>query len=70
MGGRGYIQWRSAQMERHKTGHLAQINNSDAYLVIWDHKLWGLEADTQSIIHRISDQYPEYLSEDTESQKT
>ena len=39
MGGRGYIQWRSAQVERHKTGHLAQINNSDAYLVIWDHKL-------------------------------
>jgi len=40
MGGRGYIQWRAAQMERHRTGHLAQINNSDAYLVIWDHKLW------------------------------
>jgi len=39
MGGRGYIQWRAAQMERHKTSHLAQINNSDAYLVIWDHKL-------------------------------
>ena len=39
MGGRGYIQWRAAQMERHRTGHLAQINNSDAYLVIWDHKL-------------------------------
>lgn len=39
MGGRGYIQWRSAQVERHKTGHLAQINNNDAYLVIWDHKL-------------------------------
>merc|ERR1712117_21674 len=39
MGGRGYIQWRSAHLERHKTSHLAQINNSDAYLVIWDHKL-------------------------------
>ena len=39
MGGRGYIQWRAAQLERHKTSHLAQINNSDAYLVIWDHKL-------------------------------
>ena len=39
MGGRGYIQWRAAQVERHKTSHLAQINNSDAYLVIWDHKL-------------------------------
>ena len=39
MGGRGYIQWRAAQVERHKTSHLAQINNNDAYLVIWDHKL-------------------------------
>ena len=39
MGGRGYIQWRAAHVERHKTSHLAQINNNDAYLVIWDHKL-------------------------------
>jgi len=39
MGGRGYIQWRSAHVEKHKTSHLAQINNSDAYLVIWDHRL-------------------------------
>ena len=39
MGGRGYIQWRATHLERNKTSHLAQINNSDAYLVIWDHKL-------------------------------
>jgi Rho guanine nucleotide exchange factor 10 len=39
MGGRGYIQWRSTHVEKHKTSHLAQINNSDAYLVIWDHRL-------------------------------
>jgi len=39
MGGRGYIQWRAAHVERRKTSHLAQINNNDAYLVIWDHKL-------------------------------
>ena len=39
MGGRGYIQWRHAHTERHRTSHLAQVNNSDAYLVIWDHKL-------------------------------
>ena len=39
MGGRGYIQWRSAHVEKNNTSHLAQINNSDAYLVIWDHRL-------------------------------
>ena len=39
MGGRGYIQWRGTHLDRNKTSHLAQINNSDAYLVIWDHKL-------------------------------
>ena len=39
MGGRGYIQWRSAHVEKNKTSHLAQINNSDAYLVIWDYRL-------------------------------
>merc|ERR1712013_20652 len=39
MGGRGYIQWRATHLERNKTSHLAQINNSDAYLVIWDHRL-------------------------------
>jgi len=32
MGGRGYIQWRKGAMQ---TG----VNNSDAYLVIWDHRL-------------------------------
>ena len=39
MGGRGYIQWRAAAVERHRTSHLAQMNNNDAFLVIWDHKL-------------------------------
>ena len=39
MGGRGYIQWRGTHLDRNKTSHLAQVNNSDAYLVIWDHKL-------------------------------
>merc|ERR1719445_2044543 len=39
MGGRGYIQWRAAAMERHRTSHLAMMNNNDAFLVIWDHKL-------------------------------
>ena len=39
MGGRGYIQWRGTHLDKNKTSHLAQINNSDAYLVIWDHKL-------------------------------
>ena len=32
MGGRGYIQWRKGAMQ-------AGVNNSDAYLVIWDHRL-------------------------------
>ena len=39
MGGRGYIQWRGTHLDRNKASHLAQVNNSDAYLVIWDHKL-------------------------------
>ena len=54
MGGRGYIQvgfilvthhctglqWRATHLERGaRAQHLAQINNSDACLVIWDHKL-------------------------------
>jgi len=39
MGGRGYIQWRGTHLDKNKTSHLSQINNSDAYLVIWDHKL-------------------------------
>ena len=39
MGGRGYIQWRGTHLDKNKGSHLAQINNSDAYLVIWDHKL-------------------------------
>ena len=32
MGGRGYIQWRGP-------AGLTAVNNSDAYLVVWDHKL-------------------------------
>ena len=32
MGGRGYIQWRKGVVQ-------AGVNNSDAYLVIWDHRL-------------------------------
>ena len=39
MGGRGYIQWRGTHLDKNKGSHLAQVNNSDAYLVIWDHKL-------------------------------
>ena len=39
MGGRGYIQWRGTHLDKNKSSHLAQINNNDAYLVIWDHKL-------------------------------
>merc|ERR550539_1728638 len=38
MGGRGYIQWRGTHLDKNKGSHLAQVNNSDAYLVIWDHK--------------------------------
>ena len=39
MGGRGYINWRRASVEKNRTSSLAQINNSDAYLVIWEMKL-------------------------------
>ena len=39
MGGRGYIQWRGTHLDKNKGSHLAQVNNSDAFLVIWDHKL-------------------------------
>ena len=38
MGGRGYIQWRAAHVERSNAA-MPEINNSDAYLVVWDHKL-------------------------------
>jgi hypothetical protein len=38
MGGRGYIQWRAAHVERSGAA-IPEINNCDAYLVIWDHKL-------------------------------
>ena len=34
MGGRGYIQWR-----RGGGGAQATVNNTDAFLVIWDHRL-------------------------------
>lgn len=39
MGGRGYINWRRATVERQRTSALAQINNCDAFLVIWEMKL-------------------------------
>ncbi len=39
MGGRGYINWRRANVEKQKTAALAQINNCDAFLVIWEMKL-------------------------------
>jgi len=40
MGGRGYIQWRATHVEKdRKAESIQQINNSDACLVIWDHKL-------------------------------
>lgn len=39
MGGRGYINWRRAAVEKTRTSHLAQLNNSDAFLVIWEMKL-------------------------------
>ena len=39
MGGRGYIKWHQAHLERSKTTQLTQITNNDAYLVIWDHKI-------------------------------
>jgi hypothetical protein len=38
MGGRGYIQWRAAHVERNGAA-MPEINNCDAYLVVWDHKL-------------------------------
>ena len=39
MGGRGYINWRRAAVEKQRTAALAQINNYDAFLVIWEMKL-------------------------------
>ena len=39
MGGRGYINWRRASVEKQRTSALAQINNCDAFLVIWEMKL-------------------------------
>ena len=39
MGGRGYINWRRAAVEKQRTTALAQINNCDAFLVIWEMKL-------------------------------
>ena len=39
MGGRGYINWRRVAVEKQRTSALAQINNYDAFLVIWEMKL-------------------------------
>ena len=39
MGGRGYINWRRASIEKQRTSALAQVNNCDAFLVIWEMKL-------------------------------
>jgi Rho guanine nucleotide exchange factor 10 len=39
MGGRGYINWRRTAVEKQRTSALAQINNCDAFLVIWEMKL-------------------------------
>ncbi len=44
MGGRGYINWRRAAIEKGRgaaasAAALAHINNSDAFLVIWEMKL-------------------------------
>ena len=39
MGGRGYINWRRASLEKQRTAALAQINNFDAFLVIWEIKV-------------------------------
>lgn len=39
MGGRGYINWRRASVEKQRTSALAQINNCDAFMVIWEMKL-------------------------------
>ena len=38
MGGRGYINWRRTTLEKQRTAALAQINNFDAFLVIWEMK--------------------------------
>ena len=40
MGGRGYINWRRASVEKNRTSALAAINNCDAFLVIWEMKVW------------------------------
>ena len=39
MGGRGYINWRRTSMEKQRTSAHAQINNTDAFLVVWEMKL-------------------------------
>jgi len=39
MGGRGYIQWRGPHLDKKKTDYVPEVNNSDAFLVVWDHKL-------------------------------
>jgi len=39
MGGRGYINWRRTSLEKQRTAALAQINNHDAFLVIWETKI-------------------------------
>jgi len=39
MGGRGYIHWKEAQSEQQKISSMPQINNSDAHVVIWEHRL-------------------------------
>lgn len=39
MGGRGYINWRRTSLEKQRTAALAQINNTDAFLVIWEMKI-------------------------------
>ena len=38
MGGRGYINWRRTSLEKQRTAAVAQINNFDAFLVIWEMK--------------------------------
>ena len=39
MGGRGYINWRRTSVEKQRTSAHAQINNTDAFLVVWEMKL-------------------------------
>lgn len=39
MGGRGYINWRRTAIEKQRTSAFAQVNNCDAFLVIWEMKL-------------------------------